>query len=146
MFDRAFRPDPAAVTVDDAPDGRKSDAHALELARRVQTLKSAEQLFDVLHVEAGAIITHVVDGSAIGLSNPELDAGVLVFARVFPGVPEEILECDAHERGIGIGRDPGSDDELGLPIRLGLLQAQGDTAGECLGVTVDECRQLICWA
>jgi hypothetical protein len=58
LIDASFGSDLAPMAVDDPPNGRESDPGAFELFREMQTLKYAEQLIDILHVEAGAIIPH----------------------------------------------------------------------------------------
>ena len=45
------------MAVDDALNGRESNSGAFKLFGEMQTLKHAEQLVDVLHVEAGAVIS-----------------------------------------------------------------------------------------
>ena len=49
-------PDATAVLMDDALDVRQPNTGALEVLLAVQTLKNAEQLAHVSHVEADAII------------------------------------------------------------------------------------------
>ena len=57
-IDRRFRPDPPAVTLNDALDDRQADAGALEILRAMQPLEHAEQLVGVAHVETGAIVAN----------------------------------------------------------------------------------------
>src|SRR5690606_37211347 len=54
----AFRPDLAAVPLENAGDGRKAYARAREVARAMQAMKRPEQFLRMRHVEAGAVVAH----------------------------------------------------------------------------------------
>ena len=58
MIHGGFAANLAAVTMDDALHGGQSYSGALKLFRQVQALKDAEQLVDVPHVKAGAVVLH----------------------------------------------------------------------------------------
>jgi hypothetical protein len=47
----------AAVAMDDALNGGKSNSGAFKLFGKMQTLKDAKQLVCVPHVEAGAVVS-----------------------------------------------------------------------------------------
>src|SRR5262245_15660977 len=62
--DLRFGPDAAAVTMDDALDGREPDPGPRVVARRMKALKRPEKLVGVAHVEARAIVAYEVGRSA----------------------------------------------------------------------------------
>src|SRR5690348_5492783 len=122
LLRRAGRGDLAAVTLDDALDRRQADAGAGELVDAVQALERAEQLGDVTHVEAGAVVAHEVAAPAVLHLGAELDARARVARRVFPGVAQEVLEDEADERGVGLVDEAGRDHELDLALGLEALK------------------------
>src|SRR5262245_703117 len=61
---RAFGANPAAMTLDDALGQRETDAGAFEVLHAMQALEHSEQLADVLHVEADAVVLDRVDALA----------------------------------------------------------------------------------
>src|SRR6185312_4088308 len=78
-----FRPDLAPVAVDDALDDREPDAGAFELFRAVKALEDAEQLVRITHVEAGAVVTHIIHGSrgCLRRRGGEVDGGAGIAHR-----------------------------------------------------------------
>src|SRR6202162_1126400 len=60
-----FRPDPATMFANDALHGSQSNACAFEIFGPVQTLKDAEQLVFILHVEADPVVSYEDDALAI---------------------------------------------------------------------------------
>src|SRR5437764_7478802 len=56
-----FGPDPAAVAEHDALGDCEPDPGALVFLGAVETLEDAEQTIRILHVEADAVVAHVVD-------------------------------------------------------------------------------------
>ena len=81
LADLALRPYAAAVASQDPVDRRKAYSRPLEFARRVESLKDAEELRGKGHVEAGAVVADEIGSLPALLDGPELDAGVrVVFA------------------------------------------------------------------
>ena len=78
------------MAVDDPPNGRESDPGAFELFRKMQTLKYAEQLIDILHVEAGAIIPHEHLDVIAGVDATDLDFGPISHAGEFDRIGEKV--------------------------------------------------------
>src|SRR6202051_1977937 len=73
---RSLATDLPAMAVNDALDGGQSYSRAFKLFRQMQTLKDAEQLVYVLHVEAGAVVPHEhLDFLFIALHTANLDFG-----------------------------------------------------------------------
>ena len=56
-----FRPNPSAMSGDDALRNCKPGSETLERAFRVETLKHPKQSFGVPRIEASAVVTHVID-------------------------------------------------------------------------------------
>jgi hypothetical protein len=69
----AVRPDPPAVPLDDPLNDRQAYAGAFEVARVMQPLENAEQLVDVPHVEAGAVVPHDDHGFAVYFAATHFD-------------------------------------------------------------------------
>ena len=68
-----FRPDTAAMAVNDPRDGGQADAATLEFFGFVQALEGREDAVGVLHVEADAVVAHKIDGLPRGLLATEFD-------------------------------------------------------------------------
>jgi hypothetical protein len=69
----AFRPDTAAVAVDDALHRRQADAGAFELRDGMQALEDSEQFVGVGHVESGTIVAYDVGHLALLAHLAQLD-------------------------------------------------------------------------
>src|ERR1700674_6000007 len=64
------------MAVDDALNGGQSYSGAFKLLRQMQTLKDAEQLVDVLHLKASAVVPHEhLDLFFIAVHTANLDFG-----------------------------------------------------------------------
>ena len=64
------------MAVDDALNGGQSYSGAFKLLGQMQTLKDAEQLVDILHVKAGAVVLHEqFDFIFIAVDSANLDFG-----------------------------------------------------------------------
>src|SRR2546427_10044614 len=99
----AFAPDASAVTVDDALHQRQPHAGPLEVGCRVQALKHTEQLACVPHVEAGAVVPHIVHTLAVIIPRTDLDLGVGALARELEGIADEIREDLTQQRAVAHG-------------------------------------------
>src|ERR1041384_1683340 len=102
LVHRAFGPDATAVPVDDALHGRKANARAFKLARAVQTLKRAEQLADISHVEACAVVADEIDRLPVALLKPEADARVCALGGKLPSVAQQVREHDTQQASIAV--------------------------------------------
>src|SRR5579862_485079 len=100
MVRAALRADATAVARHDARRGRETDAGALELRAAVKALERGEQPIRVGRVEAHAVVLDEERPPAAPVLFPDLDGGLLPLARELPGVPEEVLQHAAHERGV----------------------------------------------
>src|ERR1700678_1089994 len=84
--DGAFGPGPAAVAVDDAPDGGEADPGAGEVLGGVEPLERLDQVADVGGVEAGPVVSYVAaEGGVGGGCGRELDGGALAAGGGLPG-------------------------------------------------------------
>ena len=68
-------PDATTVPGDDLLDDGETDAGSRKLGS-VQPLKNPKQSIRVLHVEAGAVVAHMIDGLAITVGRADLDPRV----------------------------------------------------------------------
>ena len=62
---RRFSPDAPTMPRDDALHKCQTNAGALKLRRRMQTLERAEQLLRIGHVETGTVVAHEINQAAI---------------------------------------------------------------------------------
>src|SRR3954463_2000254 len=104
--DRALRPYPAAVALDDAPDDRQADAGAFEVLVGVHAVKRLEQARAVLHVEARAVIAD--RERLVGLAHHG-DLGAISLAGELPGIGEQVLEHDRHQPAVADRRQAFGD-------------------------------------
>src|SRR6266851_4928171 len=122
----AFRPDSAAVPIDDAPDGGEADARTLEVGGGMQPLEHAEQLVRVFHVEASAVVPDHEGPAPVCVGGSELDSWSRLLRGVLPAVAEQIVEGHAQEPGVASRIEPGGNVEFHLPLRGGPLQVGHD--------------------
>src|SRR5690606_4072256 len=125
-------PDTTAVATDDALDRREADARALELARRMQAAEHLEELARHLHVEAGPVVGHPIDGDALDELAVEHDVGLLAARGVLPGIAQQVLEHDAKQDTVAPALHPANDLEahpsLGIELAQLVEHAVGDGA------------------
>jgi len=77
------------------------DADALELGGGVQALEHAEQPIDVRHVEADAVVAHVVHDLAGALLAADVEHHALAVARVLERVVDQVGPHRPQERRLG---------------------------------------------
>src|SRR5207249_10208403 len=110
--------------------GRETGPGPVELLRAVEPLECAEQFVDVGHVEAGAVVTHEVRGTAVMRDAPDLDARSGTLPRELPGILEQVLQDHAHETGIRGDVEPRRDRDIDAPRRVALPEVLGDARRE----------------
>src|SRR5215212_6324032 len=129
-----LRPDPAAVSVDDARHRRQADPGPLELILTVQPLEGAEQLVCVCLVEAGPVVPHVVDGGEKTWTRipigAELYARLILPGGELPRVAEQVLERHLEQAHVPPGHDLLPRHELDLPPWLRLFEFLDYPRGE----------------
>src|ERR1039458_6296059 len=64
FFRLGFRPDAAAVTLDDALDDGQAHAAAFKLIGRMQALKDAEEFVGVRHLKTGTVVPDEINAAA----------------------------------------------------------------------------------
>src|SRR5882724_4806668 len=100
LIDGRFNPDSAAVARDNSLHNRQADSGAFKLRILVQSLKRCEELIGVRHIEAGSVVTHVVNSFAFLVFLAELDAGVGLPCCVLPRISEEVHQDDGYQPSI----------------------------------------------
>jgi hypothetical protein len=110
VADAAVGPDSATLAAHDASDDGQADARAGKLGA-VQALEDSEELPGVGHVEAHAVVAHVVNGFPGGGLGLHAHRGVRPVRAELHGVTDQVL--------------PDLPDQLGIAGRIGQL-AHGD--------------------
>ena len=102
----ALGPCAASVPFHDLPDAGEADAHAGEIACRVQPLEWLEQPAHVEGVKARAIVAHVAADRGISRRRcTELNQRTGTVRGKFPGILNQILQDRADESGICLNLD-----------------------------------------
>ena len=97
-----IRPHSAAEAFHYPAHRRQADAGALEFRVGMQALEHAEQLADVAHVEAGAVVAHAQDHRAgVGGACADFDDGLLDLGGELDGIGEQVDQHQAQEAGVG---------------------------------------------
>src|SRR5205814_9086977 len=128
MSGLGVHPDLAVVPAEDALHDREADARAGKLALVVQALEGAEQPVRVGHVEAHSVVGDKAVLLAVVLDHAHPDDGVLGLAGELPGVLQQVLHRDVHQRAVGLHRHAVVDDPLHRSLRLLALERLGDLA------------------
>ena len=118
------------MAMNNARHGGQADAGAFELSRPMEALERAEEFAGVSHVEARAIVAHIERAASVLEGRPELDVAHRPLPGELPGVPQEVLEDDAHQPRVARGFDTVLDAKDHLAVRLTFLELLGDLSGE----------------
>src|SRR5580698_10056295 len=90
-INRRFAANLPAVAVDDTLSGGQSYSGAFKLFRQMQALKDAEQLVDVLHVKARAVVLHEhLEFFFIAVDPADLDFGGASHACEFDRIGNKV--------------------------------------------------------
>src|SRR5690606_8517757 len=106
--------DLATVASSYALDQRQSDAGPRELLRRMQSLEDPEDLVDVAHVEACAVVLHEVRDLATLVRGADLDPRPVGVGAELDGVGQQVDEELLDEVRITVSGRQVADDELDL--------------------------------
>src|SRR6476646_6270571 len=87
-----FRPDPAAVLVDNTLAGRKPHPGAFEILRAVKTLEDPEEFAGILHVKTSAVIANKYDLLVINGRLSHLNYSAHSDPCVLDGIGQDIDE------------------------------------------------------
>ena len=113
----ALRPDPAAVSPDDAPNHGKAAAPSLEFLRPANPLKDTEELARVDHVEPRPVVTDEIYTFAAMFLSTNRDMGAFLPGRELDRVGEEPVPDNAEEGRVPMGGGNGLDEEIHpLPV------------------------------
>src|SRR5580658_9968104 len=96
----AVGPHLAAMTGHDPVHDGQPDAGTFELIRGMQPLEDAEELLRIAHIEARAVVAHVVHRLISLTERPDLDSGRIPAAAEFKRIGEEIDQYLLEERRI----------------------------------------------
>jgi hypothetical protein len=96
----SFRPNAAAVTMDDAADRCESNARACEFFFGMQTLECAKKILGVLGVKSYTIVHHEKNLLVVELLGSNLDNSFAFSTGVFPGIAQQIGHGGLEETGI----------------------------------------------
>jgi hypothetical protein len=130
LLDLALGPDLPAVPADDATHRGQSDPRSRKIDGPVQPLEGQEELVDVGHVEAGAVVGHEQSVAAAGRLAADSDARGGVVGREFPRVAEEVLHDLPEERRVAFDEQARGNLELDTPFRLGPTEVLDDGSGQ----------------
>src|SRR5258708_6930992 len=97
--------------LNDSLNNRETDAAAREF-RAVQPLESAEQLFNIFHVEAASVIADKVGCCSILMSLPEFDFCRRFVRGELPCVAQQIFQHHPQEERIAVNYCLAIDDVL----------------------------------
>src|SRR5262245_50255724 len=88
-----FRPDFAAVAMDDSLYRGQPDSTAGELRFRVQTSERTEQVGRMSRIKSSAIVAHEVRAASRAIdARAEFDAGIGCLGSELPCVPQQVLQ------------------------------------------------------
>src|SRR5262249_40123262 len=109
LIDRAFRADMPTVPVNDALNGRQTDAGAVELLGPMQALKHPEQLVRVAHVESCAVVPDEdFDLVAPAFGAADRDLGPVPMPRELDRVRDQVHESDLQHEPVAVARRQGT--------------------------------------
>lgn len=117
-----FGPNLAAVSVNDARDGRKPDAGSMELIGRMKPAERLEQTRRIAHVEACTAVRDTVDGLISASTAVEPNPDPLALLTVFPGVVDQVIDERGHEPAIGHYDHARLNVSLDLDVPVGFLK------------------------
>ena len=92
----SFGPAAAAMAIDDALNGRETDATSFEFIRRVKTLECSEKFPGVIHVESHSVVPNKIDVFRRAGFVSDFDRRRALLASEFDRIRKKILEdlCD----------------------------------------------------
>src|SRR5258708_21224669 len=125
-----FRPNAAAVSVNDPLDRRQSHTCSREVVLVMKTLEGAEKPIRIGRVESGAVVSNVVGESAVALHPAKLDTSRLTLRGKFPRIAKQVLKRDSDQMGIDERPEVFFNPELSSALRLRFLQLFGNGPGD----------------
>src|SRR5690349_727147 len=117
----AFRPHLPPVALDDALHRGQANSGSLKLLLGMQALEGCEQLVDVSHVEADAVVAHVVGSFAVLLRAAELNQRLRIAGAEFPRVLQQVLQRYSQQAAVAMPLQSAGHMEPYPPFRISLL-------------------------
>jgi hypothetical protein len=96
----AFRPNAAAVPMDDPLNRRQSHPRSREVVRVMEALEGAEEPLGVGRVESSAVVSDEIGKVPVAMRLPKLNTSGFTLGGEFPGVPDQVFKCNSHKMGI----------------------------------------------
>ena len=100
------------MPVNDALYGRQADSSAFIFVDTMQPLKRTKQLVGIGHIKSRAVIAYRINVTPVLRHGSDLDACRVGSAREFPGIPQQIFECDPDQMFVPFNTHPGGDDDV----------------------------------
>src|ERR1700733_8990205 len=114
------------MAMNDALSGGQSYSGTFKLFRQMQTLKDAEQLVDILHVKARAVVLHAhLEFFFIAAAPADLDFGGASHAREFDRIGNKVDNDQPQHGTVSVARWKRTDPPDNVPA-LGVLPDFGD--------------------
>src|SRR6267378_2382534 len=126
FFDRSFRPNLSAMSVDDSLHRGEAHAGAWKLRRGVQALEGSEKTVCIAGIKSGAVVPHEKWVLTVLLALAEFDPGTGVGGGVLPGIAKQVFHRRSQQLRISHGHQITFDHELYSPARLRFLKVRGD--------------------
>ena len=112
-----FRPNAAAVLLDDPLHGRQSDPGSSKVFGTVQPLEDSKELVRVFHIETHAIIANEDDGFAILKPLADADNRKLAQSSELHCVGEQVGKNCFHQNAIAVDDREGVKNLFDLPTQ-----------------------------
>src|SRR6266853_219691 len=106
------------MTAGDPLNGSQTDAGSLKVLVRMQSSEGSEELFNVCHVEARAVVLNIVCGDAPVDFTSELDPGLGFLTGELPGVSQQVPQERPQKLRISLRRQSVHSDEIHHPVRV----------------------------
>jgi hypothetical protein len=90
LIELGLGPYPTAMPVNDPLHDRQTNACSLELVCAMETLKDAEKLVYIPHIEAGSVVAHEIDVFVVFEFAADFDKGGFALTRIFKGVGNQV--------------------------------------------------------
>src|SRR6266699_5444527 len=88
FLDGAFRPNHAAMTMDDSLDGCQPNSGPFEFGHTMEPLEGAKHFAGVSHVETRAIVAHEISLLAVVRGQAQFELRLRAFGGKFPRVTQ----------------------------------------------------------
>src|ERR1700676_5187075 len=121
-------PDFPVVPANDPLDARQTNPGAGKIVSVVQALEGAEKVGRVRHVETHAVVSDEIHLLGVAFQRTDADHRLVRAAGKLPGVLEQVLHGDAHQRRGGADAQPRLYYPLHGPVGRISIYGSGDLA------------------